>query len=87
MESKSVLKRKAVQKGQPMPQDTTVSESPSVTGYKAMSLDRAITLLKDRAEKCECDGECDAEKPYIKCQECEAARVLNEVNDIVRMAL
>ena len=33
MESKSVLKREAVQKGQPMPQDTTVSESPSVTGY------------------------------------------------------
>lgn len=69
------------------PENTTVSESPSVTGYKTMSLDRAITLLKDRAEKCECDGECDAEKPYIKCQECEAARVLNEVNDIVRMAL
>ncbi len=35
MESKSVLKREAVQKGQPMPQDTTVSESPSVTGLGA----------------------------------------------------
>ena len=33
MESKSVLKREAVQKGEPMPQDITVSELPSVTGY------------------------------------------------------
>jgi len=54
---------------------------------RIMSLNRALTILQDRAEKGECDGECDTEKPYIKCQECEAARVLNEVSDIVRMAL
>ena len=32
MESKSVLKREAVQKGEPMPQDTTVSKSALTIG-------------------------------------------------------
>lgn len=54
---------------------------------KAMSLDRAMTILKDRADSNECDGECDTEKPYVKCKECEARSVLNEVNDIVRAAV
>lgn len=69
------------------PKEAKVSESPSLTGYKAISLDRAITILKDRADANECDGECDAEKPYTKCKECEAASVLNEVKEIVRAAL
>ena len=54
---------------------------------RIMSLNRALTILQDRADKGECDGECDTEKPFTKCQECEAARVLNEINDIARKAL
>ena len=63
------------------------SKSALAPGYKAMSLNRAITILKDRVDVNECDGECDAEKPYTKCKECASASVLNEVNDIVRAAL
>ena len=53
-----------------------------------MSLSRVMSLLQDRAEKGECQRLCeyrnDEKEP---CDECKAAKALNEASTILRDAL
>ena len=54
---------------------------------RSMSLARAMTLLKDRCDNNQCEGDCDEVEPFEKCRGCEAAAVLNTVNELIREAL
>jgi hypothetical protein len=46
-----------------------------------------IEILQRRADKCECDGECDLNPPHIECRECKATRALNEAGELFTDAL
>lgn len=52
-----------------------------------MPLSRVMSLLQDRADKDECDGNCDEKPPHKECEECSAVRALNEASEIMRAAL
>lgn len=39
------------------------------------------------AEQNNCDGECDTESPYVKCRECSARSLINELAPILREEL
>jgi len=58
-----------------------------MTDKSPMSIFRVISLLQDRADRDECDGECDQVPPYEPCESCGAARALNEASEILRGAL
>ena len=50
------------------------------------TLEEYVSLLRIRADKDECDGDCDIEAPYRACKECTARRALNEIYEILKEA-
>ena len=50
------------------------------------TLEEYVSLLRLRADKDECDGDCDIEAPYRACKECTARRALNEIYEILKEA-
>lgn len=48
------------------------------------SLQDKITELERIANIEDCDGDCDLNKPYIKCKECEAKNTLNEIGELIQ---
>ncbi len=52
-----------------------------------MIIQEMVKLLEERANSNECDGVCDEKPPYIRCKECLAVMVLNEISEILRQAI
>jgi hypothetical protein len=48
------------------------------------TLEEYVGILRMRADKDECDGDCDIEAPYRACEECSARRALNEIYEILK---
>ena len=53
----------------------------------SMSLFRALSILYDRADVNECEGDCDQDGLTERCDGCRAAGALNEVSEIARAAI
>lgn len=54
--------------------------------YK-MSIFQRMEILKNRADKNECDGSCDEFTPFIKCEGCNAGSALNDIGETLRNVL
>jgi len=48
------------------------------------SLIEKIKDLNTLADKDNCNGTCDLNEPYEKCEECSARSLLNEIGELVR---
>ena len=48
-----------------------------------MYLSKRLHKLEDIADGNNCDGDCDEKSPFIKCKECEACSLLNEIGELI----
>lgn len=53
--------------------------------FKTMSIQNIIKILEYRIDNDRCEGGCDEKPPYIECLGCNAAGVLNNIGEILRM--